>query len=132
MKINSAASQLERLSKVMPAKDVLAFFDRLIEAKRDIAKSEEAIARLETAREVAILEITRKYDLLHEVFEEVFSDRRDAISKHFDIVEKGIQSDNRDLILGGLKGLAEIVSSSPFANVQELARLLESSTKIEI
>ena len=125
---------LDKLSVVkdlMPTENVLSFFENLVQAHREQMATTQEIARIDAARECALAAIGSKYALLHKVFDRVFEERAHAIDKHFQIIEKGLKRNDRELILGGLRGLSEIVSSSPFGNVEQLGKLLESGTKIE-
>ncbi|MFY1832167.1 hypothetical protein ACN47A_40075 [Myxococcus fulvus] len=127
-----AAARWRKAAEVLPGADVARFFSQVLEVRKEQLVTERELAKVNAVREVALTEITRKYDLLHKVFERVFEERRDAINKHFEIIDKGIKSNDRELILGGLKGLGDVVASSPFANAAELGRLLEAGGRIEI
>ena len=81
---------------------------------------------------MVLTEITKRYELYQSVFDHIFDERKQAIDRHFDIIDRGIAANDKDLIIQGLKGLSTIVSSSPFANLQELSELLESGRKVEI
>ena len=81
-------------------------------------KTRVELKRVEAAREVALEAIRSKQ-------------RRDAIAKHIVIIDKGIASNNQELILGGLRGLGQIVAASPFSNLHELERVLEGEGTIE-
>ena len=82
-------------------------------------------------KDVVLAEITNRYQLYRTVFDRIFDERKEAIDRHFDIIDRGIAGGDKQLILAGLEGLSRIVSSSPFANIQELSKLLESGKKIE-
>ena len=83
-------------------------------------------------RDLLIAEVARPYDLYQSVFDNIFAERKDAVDKHFEFVERGIATNNRELIVHGLQGISTIVASSPFANIQELSKLMESGQRVEI
>lgn len=116
----------------LPNADVLSFFNNLVEAFREDRQTQREIADIDARRQVLIAEISRRYDFYQGVFDKIFAERKDAVDRQFDLVERGIQANNRELIVHGLQGISAIVSSSPFANVQELAKLMESGRQIEI
>jgi hypothetical protein len=64
---------------------------------------------------MVLVEIITRFDLYHRVFDRIFDERKDVIHRHFDIIDRGIAINDKDLIIQGLKGLSTIVSSSPFA-----------------
>ena len=130
--IQKAATKLAEVSDVIPAPDVLKFFTVLTEAYRENQSVQLEMAKLEAQKEVALLEIKSKYALYHKVFDSIFEERRSAIQKSFDIIDRGLASGDKDLISTGMQGLSKIVSSSPFANFQQLSNALEGRTIIEI
>ena len=119
-------------SKYLPNADVLSFFNNLVEAFREDRQTQREIADIDARRQVLIAEISSRYNFYQGVFDKVFAERKDAVDRQFDFVERGIQANNRELIVHGLQGISAIVSSSPFANIQELAKLMESGRQIEI
>ena len=120
------------VGKYLPNADVLSFFNNLVDAFREDRQTQREIADIDARRQVLIAEISRRYDLYQRVFDDVFAERKDAVDRQFDLVERGIQAKNNELIVRGLQGISAIVSSSPFANIQELAKLMESGRQIEI
>jgi hypothetical protein len=79
-----------------------------------------------------IAEVTRRYELYEAVFDKIFAERKGAVDRYFALVDRGIKTDNKELILSGLQGVSAIVCSSPFTNIQELAKLMESGQRIEV
>lgn len=132
MKITKAAKKAAEISKYIPTQDVMAFFTVIKEARKEEAASRVEMMKVQAAREVALTNISAKHDLYRRVFECLFDERRDAIAKHFEIIDKGIASNNQELILGALRGLGQIVAASPFSDLKVLAQALEGDTKIEI
>jgi biopolymer transport protein ExbB/TolQ len=129
---NRALAKLEAVSKIMPAADALSFFNSLMEVYREEQNLRRDLAKIEAMRDVVLTEITKRYELYHGVFDRIFDERKEAIDRHFDIIDRGIAANDKELIIQGLQGLSTIVSSSPFANLQELSKLLESGRKVEI
>ena len=137
MQVNSfnkkhALRKLNGIGKYMPVGDALNFFNGLLEAYREEQSLRRDLAKIQATRDVVLTEITNRYELYHRVFDQVFDERKSAIDRHFEVIDRGIAANDKDLIIHGLQGLSTIVSSSPFANLQELSRLLESGGKIEI
>jgi len=129
------SDMLARLSEVralLPAQEVTAVLTALLDARKDLAQSEVELEKVHAAREVALTHIRLKHDLYRHVFDRIFDERRDAIEKHFQILERGMERDDRELILGALKGLGQIVASSPFSDLKALGDALESGQSIQI
>lgn len=131
-KKQSVMAKMGEVQKLVPTQDALAFMKAIMEARRDEAQSRVEMEKVMAAREVALTQIRSKHELYRQVFDRIFDERRDAIAKHFEIIDRGIASNNQELILGALKGLGQIVAASPFSDLNVLAAALESGAKIEI
>lgn len=125
-------AKVDALNKYVPCADTLAFFNNLLEAYQEGQQVRRDLAKIDAMKEVLLTEITRRYDFYHELFDRIFDERKQAIDQHFEIIYRGISCNDKDLVLHALDGLAKIVSSSPFANIEHLSKLLESGRKIEI
>jgi len=132
MNVNKAIQKLADVKDLMPSQDITNFLTAIIQARKEEAQSRVEMQKVQAAREVALEAIRKKHDLYRLVFDRIFDERRDAIAKHFDIIDRGIASGNQELILGGLKALAQIVAASPFSDLKALAQALEGGEKIEI
>lgn len=132
MKARKATKKGGEIDQYLPAQDVLAFFKALNEARKEEAASRIELAKVRAAREIALTNIYAKHDLYRMVFDRLFKDRRDAIEKTFEIIDKGIASNDQDLILGALRGLSQIVAASPFSDLDMLAQALEGGGRIQI
>lgn len=129
---NAALQKLNSVSDVMPAPDALAFFKELQSVYKIHRETEVQIRTIEAQRDVLITEIQSRYELFHKVFDNVFEERRMSITKSFEIIDQGLKNNDRDLVNIGMQGLSTIVSSSPFANVEQLTNIIESGQKIKI
>jgi hypothetical protein len=129
---NNITGVLTRMSKDIPAPDVTRAFTLFLEYKKEHETTKREIARYDAIKEVMVAEITRKYDFYEKLFAAVFAERKTALDKYFDIIDKGIKEKDNELVLAGLSNLSNVVASSPFANIGELKNLIESNKTIEM
>lgn len=123
----------DMLSKIeIPSANVLSFFDNLCSAYKEGQVTEREIKKIESQERILTMEIKKKYDFYYYLCDHIFAERKAGILKSFEIIDKGISQNNNDLITAGLKSLSQIVSSSPFANIDNLRNLLESNQVIDI
>lgn len=127
-----ALKKLNEVSKIIPQADALAFMNQLQDAYITHRQTEVQIKTIEAQRDVLITEIQNRYDLYHKVFDNIFDERKMAINKSFEIIDEGLKNNDRELVNIGMQGLSKVVSSSPFANVEQLTNLIESGKKIQI
>lgn len=124
--------KVNQLTDIIPATDIFNFFNQLTDAYNQSQATKVELARLEAMKEAVLLEIQNKYDIYHQVFDHIFDERKITINKSFDIIDKGLNSGDKELITIGMQSLSKIVSSSPFANMEQLSNMLESNKIIEI
>ncbi|WP_176544940.1 hypothetical protein [Priestia megaterium] len=124
--------RIKETTSILPSKDVIKFIKVLGEAYTENQITERELAKIQAQREVLLTEIRRKYDLYEKVFEQIFSERKMAIHKSFEVIDMGLETNNRELIVSGLQNLSKVVSSSPFTDLQKLSNALESNNVIEI
>jgi hypothetical protein len=129
---NDVGKVLGKVADTIPAPDVTKAFTLFMEYKKENETTKREIARYDAMKEVMITEITRKYDFYEKLFSAVFSERKGAIDKYFEIIDKGIKENNNELVLAGLSNLSKVVASSPFANIGELKNLIEANKMIEM
>ena len=80
----------------------------------------EAAPAAQAIKELALAEITRKYDFYEKLFAAVFAERKAITEGFFRVIDQGIREKNNDLVLAGLSSLSDMVSSSPLTNLGSL------------
>lgn len=125
-------SNINKVSKIMPAADLLSTMKMFIEINRENNQTKREIALIDAKINYLSKEIEMKYDLYYKVFGQIFAERRMAIDKSFEIIDKGIKEDDKDLIQMGLSSLSTVVSSSPFNNLKELGDIINNNGIIEL
>jgi hypothetical protein len=111
---------LAHLPETIPAGDAARALDILVEYKKETELTRRDRAKVEASREIALAEITRRYDFYEKLFAAVFAERAAVTKKFFKVIERGIAEKNTDLVLAGLENLSTMVASSPLANLKDL------------
>ena len=121
--MDKKADLFSRLPKDIPLSDAERAFEMLSEFGQDkeITKHDRANAETSQAlKELALAEITRKYDFYEKLFAAVFAERRAITEGFFRVIDQGIREKNNDLVLAGLSSLSNMVASSPLTNLESL------------
>ena len=121
----SNMQRVDKISDIMPAADVAKFFQDLMYVYNENKK-------IDLEKEALLHEMELKYELYNKIFYEIFSERRLAINKSFEIIDKGIANQDREIISLGLSTLSKVVTTSPFLDLESLSNALENNEKIEI
>ncbi|MDM5329848.1 hypothetical protein [Neobacillus sp. CF12] len=127
-----ALKKLDQVSDVIPSTDVLNFFNKLTVAYKEAKVTERELAKIQAQKEVLLTEMEKRYDLYHKVFDRIFDERKVAIAKSFEVIDLGLQQGDKELVSIGMQGLSKVVSSSPFANIEQLTNMIEGNRVIEI
>jgi hypothetical protein len=109
----------------IPAEEIPRLFELLLECRKESEITSRAAKKYDAMKEVMIHEITGKYSLYEFFFSKIFAERQEVIKKDFEIIDRGMKQNNRDLIASGLSGLSQVVASSPVTDMEKLRRLVE-------
>lgn len=80
----------------------LYFFQQSIgstQGRTDDAARDRSVTAV---KDVVLPEITNRYQLYGTVFDRIFDERKGAIDRHFDIIDRGIAAGDKQLILAAL------------------------------
>ncbi|MDR3335475.1 MAG: hypothetical protein LBT13_11440 [Treponema sp.] len=118
--VNFASKSQENFGQVLNS------YNKTLDFMTEGEKTKREIAKYESAERVAIAGIQEKYGLLRSVFGELFAERRAAMSKDFEVIDKGLRENDYNLINMGLASLSKVVTASPFADLVSFQKALES------
>jgi hypothetical protein len=113
-------------STPIPGEDIKRLFELMVESRKESETTKREIKKYESMKDVMIQEITGKYKFYEFLFNKIFAERGEAIKKDFEIIDKGIKENNRDLVSTGVSGLSQLVASSPFTDMENLRKMIES------
>ncbi|MDQ6962166.1 MAG: hypothetical protein Q9M28_06495 [Mariprofundaceae bacterium] len=94
----------------------------------DVAKENHKVTEEESTKrqsitamkEFEIAKIQAQKEVLKDYFEKTFAERRINFDKMFEALDKGIESNNLELIQFSLGSIVEIAKDSPLAQVEKL------------
>ena len=66
------------------------------------------------------------------IIEKRFEERGLVFSKYFEVINKGLETGNDNLVLMGLSAVNNLVISDPLQDIQNNLRILESNDTIEL
>lgn len=131
-KLISFAKQNKALDIVTNTTYWTSFFKNLIEVYKEGKKTDLEIEQLHLKKELLLTEMEKRHELYNKIFTEIFVERRMAIQKYFEIIDRGLAENNRELISMGLSHLSQVVTTSPFSDINALSKKLENNEIIEI
>jgi len=117
-------SEILKSSTPIPADEIPRLFKLLQGCKKESEITQREAKKYDTMKEVMISEITGKYAFYEFLFSKIFAERSEAIKKDFEIIDKGMKQNNRDLVATGVSGLSQIVASSPITDMEKFKAML--------
>ena len=108
------------LPEEIPLSDAERAFELLAEFRQEKELTKRDKVKAEALKELALAEITRKYDFYEKLFAAVFAERKAVTEEFFKVIDQGIREKNNDLVLAGLSSLSNMVASSPLSNLRFL------------
>jgi len=117
-------AEILKCATPIPAEEIPRLFKLLQGCRKESEITQREVKKYDTMKEVMIREITGKYAFYEFLFSKIFAERSQAIKKDFEIIDKGMKQNNRDLVAAGVSGLSQIVASSPIADMEKLKSLL--------
>jgi len=87
---------------------------KIFEYAREKTITKREIERYRAMRDVAITQITEKYKFAREYMNKTFAERRMVIEKQFEVIDKGLETHDYQLVNAGLQHVTAIVKDSPF------------------
>lgn len=86
-------------------------------------KQVQAWGQVEMARTVA------KFKTAQDFMEKTFGERDKALSKHYDLLDNAVKSNDRELIIAALHGISSIVTKSPLDDFEKFVELYNDTSQ---
>ncbi len=116
----------------VPWTSLAALFSQVQETVQKLSDNEVEITRIDAAREICLAEIENRFDLYRKAFDHIFAERRAVIDGYFTAIDQGRTSGDRDMVVQAMAGLAHLVESSPFRDLDRVRSMLDGNDVIEI
>jgi len=122
-------------------KDALNFVGNLINSAVELKRIGAEYKRIDCdmeryrmMRDIAITAITKKYETLEILINKTFEERRMVIEKQFEIIDKGLEQNDFQLVNSGQQHLTAMLKDNP-ANIfqltlQEKHQMLENGLEV--
>jgi len=118
-------TEILKYTTPIPAEEIPRLFEMLQKCRKESEITQREVKKYDTIKEVMIREITGKYAFYEFLFSKIFAERSEAIKKDFEIIDRGMKQNNRDLVAAGVSGLSQIVAASPVTDMEKLRRMLD-------
>lgn len=93
---------------------------------------ERDIAAINAKSNKDLAEIAAKYNFCQSALMAVFSERGTALKTHYDILDKALQSNDRELIIESLRNVSSIVATKPLEDFNTFLNAWNNPDKNEV
>lgn len=90
---------------------------------------ERDICLIQSAKEVELRRIAAQYELCREVLQGTFGQRQQGLVAHYQILDKALESDDREMIVAALQGISKIVVSNPLESYSKFLEAWNDKSK---
>lgn len=88
-----------------------------------------SIKELEGKRDVELAKIVAKFEQGKDVLTKVFGERQGALGKHYEVLDKALASNDRELIIESLRGISSMVASRPLQDFNAFLEAWDDKSK---
>lgn len=101
----------------------MSIADRALEVWQESNRIEQNIAMIEAAKEVELQNIVAKFELCKEMLTQTFGQRQQGLNAHYQMLDKALGTNDREMIIASLKGISSIVASNP---LEDFSKFIEA------
>ena len=97
-------------------------YQQSMQLKRDVAA-------INAWTDVELAKIAAKYKSCETFLNKTFGEREKTLNKLYDALDVAIESNNREAIILAMKGMSEIVTSSPLSDFEKFVEVYNDTSK---
>lgn len=97
-------------------------YQQSMQLKRDVAA-------INAWTDIELAKIAAKYKHCETFLNNTFGEREKTLNKLYDALDVAIESNNREAIILAMKGMSEIVTSSPLSDLEKFAEIYNDTSQ---
>lgn len=96
---------------------------------KECVLAEEKTKQVQAWGQVEIAKTVAKFKTAQDFMEKTFGERDKALSKHYDLLDDAVKSNDREMILAALHGISSIVTKSPLDDFDKFVELYNDTSQ---
>lgn len=96
---------------------------------RDCLSIEARTKQTQMMTELEITKTIAKFRSVEDFLQKTFGERDKALTKHYNLLDKGVVANDREMILAALHGISSIVTKSPLDDFDKFVALYNDTSK---
>lgn len=95
----------------------------------EVRQVEEKTKQVQAWSSAQITQIVAKYKSCQEFMLYTFSERDKALAKHYELLDRAVAGNDKELIVAALQGISGIITKSPLEDLEKLAKLYDDTSQ---
>lgn len=105
------------------------FSDHLSQIYQQSMQLKRDVAAINAWTDVELAKIAAKYKSCETFLNKTFGEREKTLNKLYDALDVAIESNNREAIILAMKGMSEIVTSSPLSDFEKFVEVYNDTSQ---
>lgn len=118
--VEQVKSMCEEVSYAM---DKLGVTDNIVQNVTEVYNMHQRTEQMRLWSNAQITSTIARYKACHEFLSHTFEERGGALQKHYDVLDRAIESGDKELIIAAMQGISSIVTTSPLQDLEEFAKV---------
>lgn len=89
-------------------------------------KLDNQLKAIESHNKNEINRITKKYELAKDALQFIFGQRQTALNRHYETLDIGLKTDDREMIMTSLRGISTMISQNPLESFAEFCEVWDN------
>lgn len=102
---------------------------RAVEVYNHSLQVKQNIAAINAYTTVELNKIAAKYKSCEDFMNRVFGERKSTLDKLYGVLDRAIENNDRESLIAAMKGMSDIVTSSPLQDLEKFAELYNDTSK---
>lgn len=120
----------ERINQLAQSgNEMLSTFERIMSIRRDCEVMTQKTEQVRMIAQERIINTLAKFKQNQDIIEKVFGERDKALSKYYEILDKALASNDRQMLLASMEQISKVVTTSPLAEIERLSQVYDDTSQ---
>ena len=120
----------ERINQLaQSSNEMLSTFERIMSIRRDCEVMAQKTEQVRMITQERIVNTLAKFKQNQDIIEKVFGERDKALSKYYEVLDKAMASNDRQMLLASMEQISKVVTTSPLVEIERLSQIYDDTSQ---
>lgn len=120
----------ERINQLAQSgNELLSTFERIMSIRRDCEVMAQKTEQVRMITQERIVNTLAKFKQNQEIIEKVFGERDKALSKYYEVLDKALAANDKQMLLASMEQISKVVTTSPLAEIERLSQIYDDTSQ---